>query len=107
MAAPTFMAPHGIPLNVRGRAYDFDMASVEIEWMSTGDAARRLGVTVRTLYRLIDEGELPAYKFGRVIRLQEGEVDDFIAHSRIEPGKLQHLYPDARRELSEAEPSLG
>jgi excisionase family DNA binding protein len=83
------------------------MSSVEIQWMSTGEAARRLGVTVRTLYRLIDEGELPAYKFGRVIRLQEGEVDDFIAHSRIEPGNLQHLYPDARRELSEAEHSLG
>ena len=83
------------------------MASVDIQWMSTGEAARRLGVTVRTLYRLIDEGELPAYKFGRVIRLQEHEVDDFIAQSRIEPGKLQHLYPDVRRELSEAEHSLG
>jgi hypothetical protein len=58
------------------------------------------------LYRLIDEGELPAYKFGRVIRLQENEVDDFISQSRIEPGKLQHLYPDARRELSEVESSI-
>ena len=101
------MISHAIPLNVKGRAYDFDMATVDIHWLSTGEAARRLGVTVRTLYRLIDEGELPAYKFGRVIRLQEHEVDDFISHSRIEPGKLQHLYPDARRELSEAEHSLG
>ena len=83
------------------------MASVDIRWMSTGEAARRLGVTVRTLYRLIDEGQLPAYRFGRVIRLQEGEVDDFIAHSRIEPGKLQHLYPDVRRELSEVDSTLG
>ena len=101
------MTFRAIPLNVKGRAYYHDMASVEIQWMSTGEAARRLGVTVRTLYRLIDEGELPAYKFGRVIRLQEGEVDDFIAQSRIEPGKLQHLYPDARRELSDVEHSLG
>ena len=101
------MASRAIPLNVKGRAYYHGMASVEIQWMSTGEAARRLGVTVRTLYRLIDEGELPAYKFGRVIRLQEHEVDDFISHARIEPGKLQHLYPDARRELSEAEHSLG
>jgi excisionase family DNA binding protein len=91
---------------VRGGAYDAFMA-VDIRWMSTGEAARRLGVTVRTLYRLIDEGELPAYKFGRVIRLQEHEVDDFISQSRIEPGKLQHLYPDARRELSEVESTLG
>jgi excisionase family DNA binding protein len=100
------MSSRAIPIPVTGRAYDFDMSSVEIQWMSTGEAARRLGVTVRTLYRLIDEGELPAYKFGRVIRLQENEVDAFISQSRIEPGKLQHLYPDARRELSEAEHSL-
>src|SRR5438874_12782803 len=99
------MTSRAIPLNVKGRAYYHDMASVEIQWMSTGEAARRLGVTVRTLYRLIDEGELPAYKFGRVIRLQEREVDAFIDRSRIEPGRLQHLYPDARRELTEAETS--
>ena len=95
----------GITLNVKGGLYDAVMASVDIHWMSTGEAARRLGVTVRTLYRLIDEGELPAYKFGRVIRLQEREVDAFIDRSRIEPGRLQHLYPDARRELTEAETS--
>lgn len=63
-------------------------------WLSTGDAASRLGLTVRTLYRLIDEGQLPAYRFGRVIRLQEAEVDEFIQASRIAPGSLEHLYPD-------------
>ncbi len=67
----------------------------EIEWLSTKEAARRLGITPRTLYRLIDEGQLPAYKFGRVIRLQEREVDEFIAAARIQPGELEHLYPHA------------
>lgn len=67
----------------------------EIEWLSTKEAARRLGITPRTLYRLIDEGQLPAYKFGRVIRLQQAEVDDFIAQARIQPGELEHLYPHA------------
>ena len=52
----------------------------QIEWLSTKEAARRLGITPRTLYRLIDEGQLPAYKFGRVIRLQEAEVEGFHAH---------------------------
>lgn len=78
----------------------------EIQWMSTGEAARRLGVTVRTLYRLIDEAELPAYKFGRVIRLQEGEIDAFINASRIAPGSLEHLYPESRRETSDTEANL-
>jgi excisionase family DNA binding protein len=53
------------------------MTEHEITWMSTAEAARRIGITPRTLYRLIDEGELAAYKFGRVIR-------------------LEHLYPEAR-----------
>ncbi|MFN2505953.1 MAG: helix-turn-helix domain-containing protein [Acidimicrobiales bacterium] len=79
------------------------MVEDEIHWMSTGEAAKRLGVTVRTLYRLIDESQLPAYKFGRVIRLQEGEVDAFIEASRVLPGSLEHLYPEAKRETSESE----
>jgi excisionase family DNA binding protein len=53
-------------------------------------------VTLRTLYRFIDEGQLPAYKMGRVIRLQARDVDDFIARARIVPGTLEHLYPDPR-----------
>jgi excisionase family DNA binding protein len=55
-----------------------------------------LGVTLRTLYRFIDEGQLPAYKMGRVIRLQAGDVDEFISRARIVPGTLEHLYPDPR-----------
>ena len=65
-----------------------------ITWLSTPEAARRLGVTPRTLYRFIDEGQLPAYRLGRVIRLKEGEVDTFIDSCRIEPGTLEHLYPE-------------
>ncbi len=69
--------------------------SSEIEWLSTKEAARRLGLTTRTVYRLIDEGQIPAYKFGRVIRLQATEVDRFIDGARIQPGDLEHLYPTA------------
>ncbi len=68
--------------------------SKEIKWLSTGEAARQLGVTTRTLYRFIDEGQLPAYRFGRVIRLQEAEVQSFIESCRIPAGSLEHLYPD-------------
>ena len=70
-------------------------AGTVIVWLSTGDAAKRLGVTTRTLYRFIDEGQLPAYRFGRVIRLKQDEVDRFIDACRIEPGTLEHLYPEA------------
>ncbi len=66
-----------------------------IQWLSTAEAASRLGITPRTLYRFIDEGQLPAYRFGRVIRLKASEVDEFIESCRIEPGTLEHLYPES------------
>jgi putative molybdopterin biosynthesis protein len=68
--------------------------SPDAVWLSTQEAARRLGVTARTLYRFIDQGDLPAYRLGRVIRLMLQDVDAFIEASRIEPGSLEHLYPD-------------
>ena len=71
--------------------------------MSTAEAARRLGITPRTLYRFIDEGQLPAYRFGRVIRLKAGEVDAFIETCRIEPGTLEHLYPETVVQTGRAE----
>lgn len=64
-----------------------------IHWLSTKEASNRLGVTLRSLYRFIDEGQLNAYRFGRVIRLMEGDVEEFIASRRIAPGQLEHLYP--------------
>ena len=67
----------------------------EIRWLSTADAAKRVGITPRTLYRFIDSGDLAAYRFGRVIRLKESEVDAFIEACRIAPGSLEHLYPEA------------
>ena len=64
------------------------MSNDDIEWLNTAETARRLGVTARTLYRFIDEGQLPAYRMGRVIRLKASEVDEFIESCRIEPGTL-------------------
>lgn len=46
-------------------------------WIGTPDAAKRLGVTVQDLYRLIDQGRIPAYRFGRIIRLRLAELDEF------------------------------
>jgi len=70
--------------------------SEQIQWMSTKEAAEHLGVTLRSLYRFIDEGDLPAFKFGRVIRLKADDVDAFIEACRISPGSLDHLYPEVK-----------
>lgn len=66
------------------------------DWLNTKEAALKLGVTLRTLYRLIDEGAIPAYKFGRVIRLKTADFEAFVETCRIEPGTLAHLYPEAK-----------
>jgi excisionase family DNA binding protein len=62
-------------------------------WLSSSEAATWLGVTTRTLYRFIDEGQLSAYRFGRVIRLKQDEIEAFVEACRIRPGDLRNLYP--------------
>jgi excisionase family DNA binding protein len=66
----------------------------EIKWLGTKGAASYLGVTARTLYRLIDQGDVPAYKLGRVIRVKEADLVAHLERARIEPGSLRHLYPE-------------
>ncbi len=61
--------------------------------MGTPDACRYLGIGLRTLYKLIDDGEIRAYRIGRVIRLQKAEVDLFLQEHVIKPGTLGHLLP--------------
>ena len=41
---------------------------------------------------LIDDGQIPAYKFGRVIRVQAKDVAAFVESAKVKPGSLQHLY---------------
>lgn len=82
------------PREYRDMPASDDTADDEIEWLSTPGAAERLGITSRTLYRFIDEGQLPAFKFGRVIRLKKSDVDAYIESCRVEPGSMSHLYPE-------------
>ena len=62
------------------------------DWPGTTDPAKYLGLRPPTLYRLIDEGLLPGYKAGRVIRIKVSDLDAFIDACQIEPGTLGHLY---------------
>ncbi len=56
-----------------------DHETTQRHWLTTREAHRRLGVDVRSVYRLIDEGQLPAYKHGRELRLDEADVDAYLA----------------------------
>lgn len=73
-------------------------------WLSTGKAAEELGVTLRTVYRFLDEGLLVGYKFGRVMRIKAVDVEAFIEASRLMPGTLGHLYPPPAARQDGVEP---
>lgn len=49
--------------------------------ISLGEAAQILGVSTRTVQRLIDRREIPSYKIGRQVRLDLGEV---LAATKVE-----------------------
>lgn len=78
----------------------------DIEWLSTAQAAARLGLAPRTLYRFVDRGEVGAYRFGRVLRFRLEELDQFIERCRIEPGSLRHLH-ESTEECTREEPDPG
>ena len=63
------------------------------EWLSIPEVAKRLGVTVRTLYAIVNRGELTAYRFGRVYRITSAGLDKFLDSVRVKPGDLDHLMP--------------
>jgi excisionase family DNA binding protein len=46
-------------------------------WIGTPVACSMLAITARELYRLVDEGRIPAYRFGRVIRLRRRDVEEY------------------------------
>jgi excisionase family DNA binding protein len=70
----------------------------ESVWMNTDEAAAHVGVTPRTLYRFVNDGELQAFKLGRVLRFRRTDVDAFLETKRVQPGDLEHLLaPPLRR----------
>jgi excisionase family DNA binding protein len=78
------------------------LMSADTSWLGTPEAAERLGITQRTLYRLIDDGQIPAYRMGRVFRVKESDLETFLEQSRVAPGSLKHLYPDTKTSESES-----
>ena len=59
------------------------MRSPSSDWLTVKQACRRLKVSRTTLFRMIDQGELPAYKIGWMIRLRVADVE---AYEREHPG---------------------
>jgi excisionase family DNA binding protein len=65
------------------------------EWKSSREAAHHLGISEATLYRLVDEGTIPAYRPTRSLRFRTTDLDAYLETARVQPGDLMHLRSDA------------
>jgi excisionase family DNA binding protein len=59
--------------------------------------AERLAVTPMTIYRLVDQGKLPAVKIGRSIRFDPEAVEAFLGAVRVGPEGLKDGKPEGRK----------
>ena len=73
-------------------------------WLKVEDVAERLGVSLRTVYRLVANGELEAMRIQRAIRIDAATVEAWIADhvGLLDMGRLrvvldQRLGPDPVR----------
>lgn len=65
----------GLPLSIadRGRLIGVD------------EAAERLGISTRTVRRLVNQRKIRHLRFGRLIRLNVWDVDNFLTSATVEP----------------------
>jgi excisionase family DNA binding protein len=58
-------------------------ARLEGRLLSVAAVAERLGVSQKTVRRMIDRGELPAHRVGKLLRIGEGSLDGYLAARRL------------------------
>ncbi len=69
---------------------------IERRYVSLTEAAIYLGLSVKTLYGWAEKHRIPAYKVGRVWRLDKQELDDFIKRGAPEFYNLPRSEPGRR-----------
>lgn len=55
--------------------------AVKEPWVKVEEVAAHLGVSKDTVYRWIDERNLPAHKVGRLYRFKITEIDGWVTNS--------------------------
>jgi len=53
--------------------------------------AKRLDVSIKTVRRLIDNGELPHHRIGRLVRVSERDFAEYLARSRSASAKQRKI----------------
>ncbi|MBI4004060.1 MAG: helix-turn-helix domain-containing protein [Candidatus Omnitrophica bacterium] len=51
----------------------------ETPYLTVEDVAKRFGINVTTVYRLVQQGKLPAFKVGNQWRVSETRLEEWVA----------------------------
>lgn len=57
--------------------------SVDKLWFTQKDAASYLGMSVKTISRLREQGKLPWYQLDRIVLLKKDDIDRLIERHRV------------------------
>ena len=60
------------------------------DWLTPKDAAGVLGVSLKTVRRLYESGELPAFKVSTRVQIRREDADAYLESCRVEPRKRVH-----------------
>lgn len=71
----------GNPKSRKTKLDGFQMSEVESEILTLEEVAAYLKAGKRTVYRLAQKGEIPAFKLGGTWRFRRSELDRWIAES--------------------------
>ncbi|EFH88951.1 helix-turn-helix domain-containing protein [Ktedonobacter racemifer] len=56
------------------------------EMVSTTQAGKMLGVTSKTIIRMIESGQIPGYRVNFVWRLKRSDIEAYLEAHRYKPG---------------------
>lgn len=62
------------------------------QWLGTKDAAAHLGVAERTLWRLVDEGRVRAYRPSRKFQFKRSDLDEYLESTVVVPGTVSYRW---------------
>lgn len=54
----------------------------EKEWLTIADFQNWIGLGRSKAYQLVQSGEIPSYRIGRVVRLRRKDVEAWLAENR-------------------------
>ena len=57
------------------------------EWFTTDELVRWLGLGRTKTYEMLQSGEIPSYKIGRVRRIRRQDVEAWLKSNRFRPGE--------------------